>query len=527
MFVLHILTSFIRNSKKKIFCAFIDFKQAFDTVWRGGLWSKLLNANITGKCFNVINSMYKNIKSMVKINNCISDMFTTNIGVRQGENLSPFLFSLYINDLEQYLSENEVLGLETISKNLEESLSVYIKIFVLLYADDTVILTESAQDLQKALDHFHAYCNIWKLTVNVPKTQVIIFSRGRQPGAQHFYYNGEAINIVNELKYLGIMFSRTGSFHKAKICLCEKATKSMYSVIKKTRQLQLPLTLQLEMFDKLVSPVLLYGSEVWGYEKVDVIERVHLKFLKFILKVRSSTPTYMIMGELGRFPMIIYIKTRIINYWANIVCGKENKLCHILYRYLHTCFLNNVYVNPWLLCVKSILDECGLSNIWHIQSFPNPKWLKLVVNNRLKDQYIQNWSSITFSSSSSISFRIFKTEFKFEKYLSILSPKQRQVLVKLRLSNNRLPIITGQWTNVPRQERTCNLCKNNLIADEFHYLFVCKCFKEIRIKCLPLKYQNRPNCYKFSELMQSTNKTVLSNLSIFIKEIFSIACPPS
>lgn len=89
--------------KKKLFCAFIDFKQAFDTVWRNGLWCKLLNYGINGKCLKYITNMYKGIKS--RMNGTVSDFFSCNVGVRQGENLSPFLFSLYINDLENYLVE--------------------------------------------------------------------------------------------------------------------------------------------------------------------------------------------------------------------------------------------------------------------------------------------------------------------------------------------------------------------------------------------------------------------------------------
>lgn len=64
-------------------------------------------------------------------------------------------------------------GLNSITNGLEEEFLVYSKLFILFYADDTVInvLTESAQDLQHALDEFCIYCKNWKLTVNVKKNQ--------------------------------------------------------------------------------------------------------------------------------------------------------------------------------------------------------------------------------------------------------------------------------------------------------------------------------------------------------------------
>ena len=94
------------------------------------------------------------IKSLVKQNGMSSGFFECNVGVRQGENLSPFLFSLYINDLEEFLVEKDIVGLQTISKEIEDELLLHLKLLILFYADDTVILAESADDLQKALIEF-------------------------------------------------------------------------------------------------------------------------------------------------------------------------------------------------------------------------------------------------------------------------------------------------------------------------------------------------------------------------------------
>ena len=54
VFNLKCLIDLTLTSKKKLYCFFVDFKKAFDTVWRAGLWVKVLNSNSTGKCLNVI-----------------------------------------------------------------------------------------------------------------------------------------------------------------------------------------------------------------------------------------------------------------------------------------------------------------------------------------------------------------------------------------------------------------------------------------------------------------------------------------
>ena len=91
---------------KKLYCAFIDYKKAFDSVNRIYLWQKLINNNIDGKMFKIIHNLYANAnaKSCVRIGNSKSTSFSSNIGVRQGENLSPVLFSLFLNDLTEFIS---------------------------------------------------------------------------------------------------------------------------------------------------------------------------------------------------------------------------------------------------------------------------------------------------------------------------------------------------------------------------------------------------------------------------------------
>ena len=61
---------------------------------------------------------------------------------------------------------------------------------------------------------------------------------------------------------------------------------------------------------KMIKPILLYGCEVWGFGKHEVLEQVHLKFCKILLNLKLSTPNYMVYGELGRYPIDIDIKVR-------------------------------------------------------------------------------------------------------------------------------------------------------------------------------------------------------------------------
>ena len=101
----------------------IDFRKAFDTVWRIGMWQKLLNTNIKGKIFRVIYNMYADIKSWVRKHPELSDFFPWMTGVRQGENLSPFLFTVFLNDIEELLTHQGFTGLEAVETKTERGIT--------------------------------------------------------------------------------------------------------------------------------------------------------------------------------------------------------------------------------------------------------------------------------------------------------------------------------------------------------------------------------------------------------------------
>ena len=158
LFTLYSFFELLKRKKKKMYCAFIDFEKAFDKIWREGLWYKLLINNINGKMLNVIQIIYKDIKSNIIFNNSKSDYFPCDNGIRQGENLSLFLFAIFLNDLEDFLDNHNVTGLLTNSQDIKNIMNIYMNIFVLLYADDTVLMAETPEDLQTQLNIFHNYC---------------------------------------------------------------------------------------------------------------------------------------------------------------------------------------------------------------------------------------------------------------------------------------------------------------------------------------------------------------------------------
>jgi hypothetical protein len=115
----------------------------------------------------------------------------------------------------------------------------------------------------------------------------MIFSRGRLPDNVQFLFRGQQLDIVNDFNYLGVGLSRTGNVKNEKQGDAEKATRALYEVLKLGRLHNLSIKCQLDFFDKMVKPVLLYDCEIWGMSNNDILERVHLQFCKLLLDLKT------------------------------------------------------------------------------------------------------------------------------------------------------------------------------------------------------------------------------------------------
>ena len=123
--------------------------------------------------------MYIQAKSSVSLTaEAELDSFPCNIDVRQGENLSPLLFSIYLQDLKSFISR-KCHGLKYIDnmqkERLDKEIVTYFNLYILLYAVDTVILAENPNNLHASLNEMEKYCDTFDLHINVNKTKILIF----------------------------------------------------------------------------------------------------------------------------------------------------------------------------------------------------------------------------------------------------------------------------------------------------------------------------------------------------------------
>ena len=123
--------------------------------------------------------------------------------------------------------------------------------------------------------------------------------------------------------------------------------------------------------------------------------------------------------------------------------------------------------------VKTPLQDIGLHGIWLDQediTF-SPNWFKENVKRRLSDSFIHNWYISIDQGSMFLNYRMFKTMFVQERYISLLPTNLAIRLARFRTTNNSLPVNKLRFDAIPRDERLCQKCPQREVGDEFHYIF--------------------------------------------------------
>ena len=195
IFILCAIIDKQRCLSKPLYTCFVDFTKAFDYIDRTALYYKLLNRGIDGNLLNIIKSTFSKAECRVKWDSRISDILKSEFGVLQGGMLSPKLFTEFLQDISASFDQDQGIALDTL-------LMVY-----LLFADDLVLFSESAEGLQKQLTALYSYASLWHIIVSIPKTKVIIFNERYTTVCGSFHYDDNIIEKAEQYKYLGVVYS--------------------------------------------------------------------------------------------------------------------------------------------------------------------------------------------------------------------------------------------------------------------------------------------------------------------------------
>ena len=445
------------------FVGFVDLRKAFDCVDRKLLLYKLLKVGIGNQLYENIKNIYSICNTSVNVNGYMTEFFSSNFGVRQGDCLSTTLFILYINDIVQELRQNTI-GIK----------NDYFDVQCLLYADDLALVSESEDDLQTMFNILSIWCKKWRMKVNTSKTAIIHFRKPRIRETQfNFTFNSDIITKVAKYKYLGLVFNENLNFKLTSEVLAEAGGRALGAIYTKYKSNKgFGYDTYTKLFNSGVATVLDYGSCIWGFGTYDKINTVHNRAIRLFLGVHRFTSNLGINGEMGWLPSKIRRYMNIIRYWNRLI-NMDN------FRLTKKVFLwdRNSRIKTWCSDVMGVLDGISMSDSFEQNVEIDVQLVKDRWFNVCKD----DWSNQVNFCHKLRTYIIFKNDFCTEYYVKNISNRgHRSVLAQFRLGVLPLAIETGRFQNLPLEERLCKFCRYNVLEDEAHFLLICPAFSNVR-----------------------------------------------
>ena len=505
---------FVKN--RKLYVAFIDFQKCFDSINRNLLWHVLLKNGIKGKLLGCVKSMYVSVKARVRCGAKLSQSIMCSRGVKQGDVCSPILCSLFINELAVDVIRNGRHGVQF-------SIDPFV-LFILLLADDIVLLSETIVGLQSQLNSLHRSACALDLKVNLEKSNIVVFRKGGYLAAREiWYFDGVVMPVVNAYKYLGIYFSTKLSFTAACRELSSKAKKALLCIIQKLRFFNNhSLDVLLKLFDCQVQPILQYGSEIWGFDSAaQLCEKVHLFALKKFLNVNPRTPNDLVYKELNRYPIHLNSIVNCLRFWFKLIAMTEDRIPKKAYLMLKDLDVKGK--KTWVTNIRTCLYQNGFGFIWESQSVGNVKLFLRIFKQRLIDC---RWQNVNVHFNESERFSVYKLICSpcnsIPKYICIDVDRQlKYVFTKLRFGVSDLRVHFYRYRHCRPQDLICPLCMNG-VEDEVHFLLSCPFYEELRSELIPRKYYSSPCLFRMQLLLASTSITVVKNLCIYTYKSFKM-----
>ena len=223
------------------------------------------------------------------------------------------------------------------------------------------------------------------------------------------------------------------------------------------------------------------------------------------LGVGKFCPNMSIFGESAALPLLTRAHIHMMKFWNRIKDMNQDTLVNMAYR-------ENLSMNSnWCKTIQTLNSIYGL----HSRQL-DPKDFPSVVKKTIKTDFIEFWKSRILNPEIEKKLSLYskiKTEFKVEPYTD-LPFRDRQIISKIVCVNHKLRIETGRHQNIPRDERICQLCTQNKIEDEEHFIAECPAFTAIRTE-----HFGPQTLIRSEDLLTQVDPSVLAS---FLRKAYSL-----
>ena len=513
---LFVISSIIKNRRiegKDTYACFVDMRRAFDVIDRTSLLYKLSTVGVCKNLYDSIAVIYANTECSVMIGEYLTDWFQTLGGVKQGDNLSPKIFSVYINDLATELNSMN-LGIQVDDTFVN----------ILLYADDIVILAESEQNLQTMMDHIHEWCRKWRMSINAMKTNVVHFRKASSKRTDFKFSCGpHDIIVVEKYKYLGCVLEETLNFSHTANMLADSASRATGAIVTKCKNNHLGYQTFNKLYHSCVTPIMDYAAGVWGYSNYDRPNTVQNRALRSFLGVHRYASNVVIQGDVGWDFPVVRRRLQMIKLLQRIMKMDDSRLTKkvLMWDWKHKG-------RTWSYNVRSILRmaDVNLNPSSKIEDLDYDYAIK-TVRCKLMEQEISKWEFDKGKQSKLRLYTKLKDSYSTELYVSKnMSRSCRSFIAQLRTGTLPINIEIGRFQQKAIEERICPGCNDDSVEDEIHFIFKCPLYAGTREAFMNdvLKYypniKTKDCIEQLIDIMNDSN--LVSRLGAFIRDCYFI-----
>ena len=501
--------------------AFLDMSKAYDRVSRLKLGQILEKAGIQGDFLYAIQAVINSTMLTVKIEDKHGESFDSTSGVPQGCPISPTLFGIMADGLPRFLAHH----CPTIGIKLPDGACLHVlRIQVLGFADDFVLIAATVEDLQKLVDATQKWCELLDMSLNGAKTQYLYANPDPQTSGAPIPLEvaGVKIDPVEEVKYLGLHFHAKKGLQASITVLEQRFWMAWEELIRAYSNLgcNISMCLMIELYLACIPSVISYGCEVWAFRcfqgkqlesrrpsSMPLLD-AHKRVLCQILGVRSTTPEDIINCEVNIFPLWSTWILRMVRFWNNVAAMRPEALHYRV-------FMEDVRLaivegrETFTGTLMQQLKKLG----YYIADHVRYDQVVCIDISQVKDLLdYQNdlvWEGLDISPRSCASPRALfcryqrwfarpphvarqKSAFRLQ-----LPHKQLRAFMRFRLGCHNLPIDRGRQQGIPRAQRICTRCSLELVGDEHHLLFTCPAVQHVRQQFMHLFQQGRRSVQTF------------------------------
>ena len=307
------------EKNKVIYNNFIDFRQAFDSVWQQGLWRVMRNYGIPEELVELLEDLYSKTISAVRVDGELTEWFRVNVGVRQGCGLSPYLFNLILEAMMNIALDNTEIGVRisgVIINNLR-------------FADDIDLMAESEDKLQELTTRVHESSKRFGLKINGEKTKTMTI--GKKKEKINIRLGGEELEQVKEFVYLGGVITEDAETTKDIRKRIGLASAMFGKLRKLWRSSNISIRTKIKLYETLVIPVLLYGAETWCIKKEDErrLLAAEMGWLRGLLNRsrREKIRNEVTREELGQKDTIVdRIRRRRLTWYGHVIRMENERI---------------------------------------------------------------------------------------------------------------------------------------------------------------------------------------------------------